>query len=473
MRALLVSPDYASHYLPLSALGQALARRGHDVVVATGPALGERVRADGFEHHELVLGPASNPGLARESGQPEGEAARLSAFLAATRAGMVATLRQQAEARLRDLLWRPAAVTDRLAEIVAEVRPTLVVSDQLAFGSTLALHALEQPYVSFHPGHPSAIPGAGEVYGFPSHRPAEFRAGEQELVELRRLCVDVSERFTREFNATLRQLNPHAEPLVSALSATSPLLTLVNYPTQLAGPRRALLPASARFVGASVRGTRELDRELAGLLGATPALPRIYVSLGTFLSARSDVLGRIVSAFRSLPVQLVVAAGVTPRAALGDVPEHWHIASYLPQPEVLRSCDLVLCHGGNNTVTEALWAGVPLLVSPFSTDQFAGAEDVRRAGLGDVFDPNAAAPEEIADRARGVLAGPAPRRAAALGLTLRERLGPTYASRLVERASAAAHRSRPRTPAAAPASSPSKARPTGAPGTACLPEALR
>ena len=101
---------------------------------------------------------------------------------------------------------------------------------------------------------------------------------------------------------------------------------------------------------------------------------------------------------------------------------------------MLRSCDLAICHGGNNTVTEALWAGVPLLVCPFSTDQFAGAEDVRRAGLGDVFDPNAAAPEEIADRALRVLAGLEPRRAAALGVALRERFGPQHASRLVERA---------------------------------------
>jgi MGT family glycosyltransferase len=348
---------------------------------------------------------------------------------------MVATLRLQAEARLRDLLWQPAAVTERLAEIVSEVSPTLVVSDQLAFGSTLALHALEQPYVSFHPGHPSAIPGPGEIYGFPSHRPREFCAGKQELVELRRLCADVSERFTRAFNATLRQLNPRAEPVASALSATSPLLTLVNYPAQLAGPRRVLLPSSAWFVGASVRRTRKLGGELQG---TTPALPRIYVSLGSFLSARSDVLRRIVSAFHLLPVQLIVAAGVTPPDALGEVPDHWHVASYLPQPEVLRSCDLVICHGGNNTVTEAIWAGVPLLVCPFSTDQFAGAEDVRRAGLGDVFDPNVAAPREIAARARRVLAGPAPRRAAALGLMLRERLGPTYASRLVERASMSA-----------------------------------
>ena len=153
-------------------------------------------------------------------------------------------------------------------------------------------------------------------------------------------------------------------------------------------------------------------------------MPRIYVSLGSFLSARSDVLQRIVSAFAGQPVRLIVAAGVTAPEALGDLPKAWHVEEYLPQPAVLRFCDLAISHGGNNTVTEALWAGVPLLVCPFSTDQFAAAEDVRGSGVGDSFDPNGASVGEIAWRARRVLAGAAPRRAAALGVTLRRTGGP-------------------------------------------------
>jgi MGT family glycosyltransferase len=430
VRALIVSPDYASHYFPLSALGQALADRGHEVAVATGPSLAGRVRGDGFEHHELALGPASNPGLLRTAEQPAREAARLQAFLDATRDGMVATLRVQAEARLHDLLWRPKAVTRRLGEILAETSPAVVVSDQLAFGATLALRALGQPYVSFHPGHPSALPGSGELFGFPTRRPAELAADADELAKLWSLCAEVSARFTRTFNATLRDLNSRAEPVGSALSATSPLLTLLNYPAELGGYRRPLLPHTARFIGASVRR----DPAPQGVPGADGSVPQVYVSLGSFLSARSDVLRRIVAAFKGQPVRLIVAAGVTPPAELGDLPEEWHVASYLPQPEVLRSCDLAICHGGNNTVTEALWAGVPLLVAPFSTDQFAGAEDVRRAGVGDVFDPNRASAAEIAARAVRLLAGDALRRASALGARLRETAGPPLASRLVERA---------------------------------------
>ncbi len=450
MRALLVTPDYASHYLPLSALGLELQRRGHHVVVASGPALAQRVEEDGFEHRTLVLGAGSNPGLIRSAEQVGEEASHLDGFLAATRAGMVATLRFQAEARLHDLLWEPEAVTGHLGRILADVRPDVVAADQLAFGATLALRALERPYVAFHPGHPSAIPGPGELFGFPHLRPRELDAGEAELAQLWRLCAEVSDRFTDTFNRTLRSLNPRAPRVVSALSATSSTLTLLNYPAELGEGRRGLLPRSARFVGASVRDVPAPD--LARLLAETDTgLPRIYVSLGSFLSARTDVLHRIVAAFREEPVQLLLASGVTPPDLFGDLPPGWHVRPYLPQPAALRACDLVLTHGGNNTVTEALWAGVPLLVAPFSTDQFAGAEDVRRAGLGDVFDPNRAPPPELAARARAILTGEAPRRAAALGARLRAEAGPRVAADLVEQAapsmSASSRRARRRRPA--------------------------
>lgn len=445
MRVLLVSPDYASHYLPLSALGQALVARGHEVTVATGPALATRVQRDGLDHRELVLGPGSNPGLIRTEAQPADEREHLEAFLEATRRGLVATLRHQAESRLHDLLWQPEAVTERLGEILAEVRPDQVVSDQLAFGATLALRALEAPWVSFHPGHPSALPGPGELFGFPAHRPRELPAAPEELAALWDLCADVSARFTQRFNSALRALNPAAEEVPSALAATSPLLTLLNYPAQVGGYRRPLLPVTARFVGASVRDEPVSEDATHDLFARSEGrLPRVYVSLGSFLSSRADVLGRIVTAFREEPVELVVASGVTPPRQLGAVPSGWFVRSYVPQPQILRRCDLVVCHGGNNTVTEALWAGVPLLVGPLSSDQFAAAEDVRSAGLGDVFDPNATPPVEIAARAQAILQSSAPRRAAALGATLRQKRGAPFAAALLERVDGPGDRRPPR-----------------------------
>ena len=107
MTLLVISPDYASHLLPLATLATAWRDAGESVVVATGPATAGIVAGFGFHRADLVLGRGSNPGVIRAEQQPPGEDAALRGFFAATRHGMVATLRYQAEARRTDLLWEP------------------------------------------------------------------------------------------------------------------------------------------------------------------------------------------------------------------------------------------------------------------------------------------------------------------------------------------------------------------------------
>ena len=131
------------------------------MVVATGSGLAAQAQADGFEHRLLTLGPSSNSGAPERSPQ---EQAELEGFLAATRRGAIPTLRYQAEQRVRDLLWQPGAVTERLARILDDVEPDVILADQIAYGATLALRALEQPYASLLPGHPTALPASGETF---------------------------------------------------------------------------------------------------------------------------------------------------------------------------------------------------------------------------------------------------------------------------------------------------------------------
>src|SRR4029079_1390656 len=148
--------------------------------------------------------------------------------------GMVATLEHQARRRLHDLLWDPEHVTARLAEIVDEVDPELVLSDHLAFGASLALRALGVPYTAFLPGHPCQVPPREQSFGYPARRPPGF-AEEHELAELRALCDRAALAVTRRFNETLLELAPDARPVESAFAAIAPRGTLVNYPRGLAG----------------------------------------------------------------------------------------------------------------------------------------------------------------------------------------------------------------------------------------------
>ena len=124
---------------------------------------------------------------------------------------------------------------------------------------------------------------------------------------------------------------------------------------------------------------------------------------------------------------------VTAGPGLGTIPSNWIVSDYLPQPALIRTSDLVITHGGNNTVTEALTAGVPMLVGPLSTDQFSAAADIESAGLGAGFDPNFDDPDTITDLAHEVFEGDVPARAAELGRELRAHPGPEIAASLVEK----------------------------------------
>jgi MGT family glycosyltransferase len=423
MTALLVSPDYVSHYLPLSAVGSALRDAGCEVMVATGRGLRERVLADGFGHVELSLGAGSNARPETDAGD---QATR--DFLAVTHEGMVATLEHQARRRLHDLLWDPEHVTARLAEIVDEVGPELVLSDQLAFGASLALRALGVPYTAFLPGHPCQIPPRELPFGYPARRPPGV-ADDDALAALHVLCDRAARAFTHRFNETLLELAPDARPVESAFAAIAPRGTLVNYPRGLAGS--GVAPGAA-LVGPCVRDEPG-DPELEAL---ERRRPRAYVALGSFLSSRSDVLGTIADGLREAGLGAVIASGVTPPTDLGPLPEDWVVRPYLPQVAALRGCDVAICHGGNNTAMEALTAGVPVVALPFSTDQFAVAADLVDVGVGAALDPNRASARDLAAAVRRALSPATTRRAAAFGRALRRAPGQERAAALLLRASA-------------------------------------
>lgn len=392
MTLLVISPDYASHLLPLATLGTAWAEAGERVVVATGAATEAIVRRFGFEREDLRLGRGSNPGVIRAEDQPRGEDEALRGFFEATRLGAVPTLAFQAAARGDDLLWEPLRVAREVQDLVDRIRPDQIVVDHLAFSARLGLMGAQVPHADVVLGHPSALTVGDEVYGYPPAWPRRLQPDLGALSALRRQCEGVRDAFTEQWNTVLATLDPGAAASHDAFAETGDVL-LLNYPEELHPPERtALLPRHA-FLGSSVR-SEEPDEEVDAWL-ARSREPVVYVSLGSFLSVRSDVLARVAAALRSLEVRVALTAGSTPRDELGPIPPSWLVRRELPQVTVLGQAALAVSHGGNNSVTEAMAAGVPLLLLPLSTDQFAGAAGIEAAGLGTALDPNAATLEQL------------------------------------------------------------------------------
>jgi MGT family glycosyltransferase len=152
-----------------------------------------------------------------------------------------------------------------------------------------------------------------------------------------------------------------------------------------------------------------------------PERPLIYISLGTLFNAQPEFYRQVLAAFAQSRYQMVLALGhKTPLAALGDIPANIIVQPSVPQLDILQRAALFITHGGMNSVSEALYYGVPLLSIPQSADQPWVARRVVQLGAGKMLRRSHVHAQQLRDEASEILAHSSYAQASArLGDTLR------------------------------------------------------
>lgn len=109
--------------------------------------------------------------------------------------------------------------------------------------------------------------------------------------------------------------------------------------------------------------------------------PVVLATVGTVNSeAGASFLTTCVDAFTRSPH--VFGVVVDPHGIIAAKPDNVLSVPYIPQLEVLHRADAAICHAGQNTVCEALYHGVPLVMAPIRDDQPIVAHQVVAAGAG-------------------------------------------------------------------------------------------
>jgi len=109
----------------------------------------------------------------------------------------------------------------------------------------------------------------------------------------------------------------------------------------------------------------------------------IYCSLGTLnsfgLNSSIKIFQQVIEAGRkNSNYRIVISTGeyVNP-AQLLPIPENVFLFKYLPQKDILRYCDMMIAHGGQNSITECVMNEVPLLIYPFFKGSDLGGNSAR------------------------------------------------------------------------------------------------
>ena len=216
----------------------------------------------------------------------------------------------------------------------------------------------------------------------------------------------------------MRQLDPERHALFEdyGLSAEfklvdclSPHLNIVLIPAEYIGDDGDI-PKNTYLVGPSFPPGERGD-EVDFPWDILDERPTIYASFGSQIYYQPEIFERISRATAALDVQVIISCGDLANSDWAEsLPDHVHTFSYTPQRELLERVDLMVTHGGANSVREALAAGVPLLISPVCNDQPIQAHFIRKRGVGTELDLFEASDDEAREALEELLDDDAPQR---------------------------------------------------------------
>ncbi|MGC1812973.1 MAG: nucleotide disphospho-sugar-binding domain-containing protein [Solirubrobacterales bacterium] len=348
-------------------IGEVLRRRGHRVVFVVEESFAGTLEEKGFEERLMRLAPP--PEVEEEPGQFWKDFIRETAPV--FRKSTFEQLGEFIAPTWEALLDGARYVDERLVEIFDELRPDAIVEDNVC--AFPAMPASGRPWVRIASCNPLELKGPELPPPYTGLSIDDRSSWGEYRDEYRRVTGDLQASFS-EF-CTERGAPPLPD---GEMIHESPWLNLYLYPREVDYPRLRPLEGTWHNLESSVRTTDAEWSVPAELADEDASL--IYVSLGSLGSGDVPLMKDLVAALAKTPHRYVVSKG--PQHTEYELADNMVGDEFLPQVSVLPQVDLVITHGGNNTTTECLHFGKPMVVLPIFWDQHDNAQRIDETGFG-------------------------------------------------------------------------------------------
>ena len=361
------------------AIANVLAERGHRVVFVVDESFAGELDKRGFEEHLMRMAPPDED--AEPTADPWAE------FIRVTAPEFAKPTIEQIDTVTKPI-WEALVAGeryshDRLMEIWDNVRPDVVCTDNVT--GYAAVELAGAPWVRFVSANPLEMRDPDlppPLSGLPVDDRTDWDAFRQEyrrrhrdlLAEHNdfRASVGVAPCPPDEFNTDSPWCNMYLFPEIADYPRARPL-----------GPRWHRLNSTVRTNEAAF----DVDEHVPGE-GKV-----VYLSLGSLGCMDVGLMQRLIDAMAETDHRTIVSMGpLQDQMTLGP---SMFGDRFLPQPSILPQCDLLITHGGNNTVCEGFHFGLPMIGLPLFWDQYDNAQRLRETGFGERLPTYGWSPDEL------------------------------------------------------------------------------
>lgn len=250
------------------------------------------------------------------------------------------------------------ALDEMVSEKVSAIMPDLIISDSVAYWGKLAAMKHKIPYVS-----------STTTFAFNQYSSKYMKQGIGELCKMIFSMPKINKQIKR-----LRDKGYPVKGIMEIVQNNNETNTIV-YTSKMFQPCADTFSDKYCFIGPSVRPIENPMKKTAE--------KTVYISMGTVVK-NADIYRNCIEVLKDTEYQVIISLGQNHEKFM-NLPQNIQVYESVDQMAVLSIADVFITHCGMNSVSEALYYEVPLVMLPQTPEQGAVAARTKELGAGELL----------------------------------------------------------------------------------------